>query len=172
SRENKDIDDFVERLQGGRRLGKTVTVHVNKDTGTQLRDTQRTVCSKKGVGNHVIVVDLEYRNAPIYRIRHDIEPGNSPNLMNWRREHTLNPETKNHWRVADIEKIIAIALDVPPNYDKQPEERAYLVLSREEKRKLKEEKKKVPKQPDVQVLIEWKVDQGVVRSGSPMRTAV
>ncbi|KFY21433.1 hypothetical protein V493_07417 [Pseudogymnoascus sp. VKM F-4281 (FW-2241)] len=154
--ENNDIDAFVRKLRAGIRLGETLKVHVNKDTGSQLRDTQRAVCSKKGVGNHVIVVDLEYRNAPIYRIRHDIEPGSSPNLMHWRREHTLNPITKNHWKVEDIEKILAIALDVPPNYDKQPEERAHLVLSREQKRKLKEEKKKVPKQPDVQVLIEWK----------------
>ncbi|KFY02548.1 hypothetical protein V490_00461 [Pseudogymnoascus sp. VKM F-3557] len=155
--ENKDIEELVRKLRSGLRLGNTLAVHVNKDTGSQLRDTQAIVCSKRGVGNHVIVVDAEYSNAPIYRIRHDIEPGGSPNLMGWRREHTLNPKTEKKWTVDDVAKIIAIALDVPPNYDKPPEERARLVLSREEKRKLKEEKKKVPKQPDVQVLIEWKL---------------
>jgi hypothetical protein len=77
-----------------------------------------------------------------------------------------DPTTKKKWSVDNISKVQGIAIKVPPGYDKEPEELVRLIpkLSGAQKDKLKKKGKPIPKQPDVQLLIEWKagmmVDDG------------
>jgi hypothetical protein len=126
-----------------------------------LRDSQAIICCKGGFGKTAIVLESEVPKLPIYRIRNDVLIADScPDLMTWRRAGKVkDPKTKKKWSVDDISKIQGIAIAVPPGYEGKPEDLVKLLprLSGKQKDELKDQKKPIPKQPDVQLLIEWKV---------------
>lgn len=154
-----DPTDIVEKLMQGVRLSDPAEVtDITKDA--LLRPKQKVTCYKDGFGKPAIVVDCEIPKWIIYRIRKDVLiPENCPNFMTWRRAGVVkDPTTKKKWSVDDISKVQGIAIEVPPGYDKDPEELVRLIpkLSGAQKDKLKKKGKPIPKQPDVQLLIEWK----------------
>ena len=154
-----DPNELADALLKGLRLSPPAEA-IDLTSGVQLRDTQAILCYKNGFGKPAIVVDCEVPEWPIYRIRKDVlVVASCPNLMKWRRAgRNKDPKSENKWTVDDIKHVHAIAIEVPPGYSGNPEEQVRLIppLSIDEKKKLKDNGKPVPKQPDMQLLIEWK----------------
>lgn len=160
--ENKDgIDpnNLLEQLMRGTRLSDPAQI-TDVTSNAMLRSTQKVACFKRGFGSPAIVLDTEVPKWTIYRIRKDVLiPESCPNLMTWRRAGVVkDPKTEKKWSVDDIHSIQGIAIEVPEGYDKDPEELVKLIpkLSGAEKDKYKKMGKPIPKQPDVQLLIQWK----------------
>ncbi|KAF8852999.1 hypothetical protein BDZ45DRAFT_694662 [Acephala macrosclerotiorum] len=169
STESMDPAEFAAKLMTGLSISdRKEGIDLTQDI--QLRNTQAVVCYKSGFGKPVIVVDCEIPNFPIYRIRKDIMvPDRTPNLMRWRRGgkwKDVKAEVK--WRSRDIKDILGIAIEVPLGYNGKPEDLVQPIrrLSKKEKEKLIKKGKpipKEPKQPDVQLIVEWW--QGVIPEG-------
>ncbi|KAH7363948.1 hypothetical protein BKA65DRAFT_545860 [Rhexocercosporidium sp. MPI-PUGE-AT-0058] len=134
----------------------------------QLRATQVVHCYKNGAfGTPSIVVDREFPESHIYRIRTDIQPKpGTADLMKWRRAGKKNPRTGKNWCVEDMVEILPrIAIQVPPGYEGNPEDLVKLIppISGTERDALKAAGKRIPMQPEVQLLITWK--EGIVPEG-------
>lgn len=155
--ETEETPEFLEKLMKGIRLGDP---HFDLKQDSQLRNTQAVLCYKNGFGKPAIVVDYEFPKNQIYRIRNDILiPDSTPNLMKWRRAGKVNPKTGKKWSVEDMQPVFPrIAIKVPPGYERDPEDLVKLIpaISGAEKDALKKAGKPAPKQPDVQMYIEWK----------------
>jgi hypothetical protein len=169
STESMDPAEFAAKLMKGLSISdRTQAIDLTQDI--QLRNTQAVTCYKSGFGKPVIVVDCEIPNALIYRIRKDIMvPDGTPNLMRWRRGgkwKDVKAEVK--WTSRDIKDILGIAIEVPLGYNGKPEDLVQPIrrLSKKEKERLIKKGKpipKEPKQPDVQLLVEWW--KGIIAEG-------
>jgi hypothetical protein len=169
STESMDPAEFAAKLMSGLSISdRTQGIDLTRDI--QLRNTQAVVCYKSGFGKPVIVVDCEIPDFPIYRIRKDIMvPKGTPNLMRWRRGGVwkdVKAEVK--WTSKDIKDILGIAIDVPLGYNGKPEDLVQPIrrLSKKEKEKLIKKGKSIPKepkQPDVQLVVEWW--EGIIAEG-------
>ncbi len=169
STESMDPVKFAVKLMKGLSISdRTEAIDLTRDI--QLRNTQAVTCYKSGFGKPVIVVDCEFPKAIIYRIRKDIEaPDRTPNLMRWRRGGKLKDvKAEVKWSSRDVKDILGIAIEVPLGYNGKPEDLARPIarLSKKEKERLRRKNKpipKEPKQPEVQLLVEWW--QGMIAEG-------
>ena len=159
STESIDPADFAAKLMKGLRISDGTKV-TDFTQDVQLRNTQAVTCYKSGLGKPAIVVDCEIPEWMIYRIRKDVmHPEKCPNLMRWRRAGKVKDlKTEEKWKVKDISDVLGIAIEVPLGFDGLPEDLVRLIppLSEIQKKRLKKLGKPIPRQPDVQLLIEWK----------------
>ncbi|PMD55350.1 uncharacterized protein K444DRAFT_697363 [Hyaloscypha bicolor E] len=150
--------DLAALLSGASLSGDAENLDL--DEGSGLRPAQHPVGYKGGISTTAIVGDFEVKNFPIYRLRTDIAINDDevPNIMERRRGGKNKPLSKEKWRKKDIKAIKGIAIAVPCEYPGKPEDLVAQIkpISEKKKIKLKKNGKKVPKQPDVQLLIEWR----------------
>jgi hypothetical protein len=149
----------LEALRDGR-PGDRPADALDLTSGGSLSATQAVICYKNGLGKPNIVVDWSVPEYLIFRIRKDVlRPANVPNLMNFRRAGKAKDHaTETTWSSDDIGHVRGIAIDVPENYNQRPEKLVELIpeISKDERKRMKDNGEKVPKQPDVQLYIEWK----------------
>jgi len=129
--------------------------------GAGLRVSQAVVGYKSSgpFGQVGIVGDVEIEDHPIFRVRKNvtIDESKVPNIVEDRRAGKINPKTKKQWGVGDIQDIIGIAIAVPEGYTGDVEALVVPIkkLSGTEKDNLRDQKKPIPRQPDVQLGIQW-----------------
>lgn len=158
STETKYQSDLIAALLAGTHISDSpdpldLTLNVG------LRATEAVVGYKSsGYGRIGFVCDAEIKDWPIYRIRKNVMIGEKvPNIVKSRRAG-VEKDSKTKWTVADIEEVRGIAIAVPPGYSGKVEDLVIPIpkLSAVAKEELRLKGKPVPRQPDVQLLIEWK----------------
>ncbi|KAG9242057.1 hypothetical protein BJ878DRAFT_577724 [Calycina marina] len=154
----KDERELKDAEAEERMKGLQVAEVFDLSRNVQLRPTQTLICYKGvGFGKPGIVEDFEVPNCLIYRYRTDVHiDEDTPDLMKWRRAGKVNPKTGKKWGVGDMVKILPhIAIQVPPGYKGNPEDLVKLIpkISGTERDALKNAGKRIPKQPEVQMLI-------------------
>ena len=106
-----------------------------------------------------IVCDSEIKGCTIYKIKKHVlvDEKSVPNIVEGRRAGKVkDKKTKEKWSASDIDKVRGIAIAVPLRYLKDPKELVKVIprLSDKEKEELKKQEKPVPRQADVQLLIQ------------------
>ncbi len=159
--ENSDHITIITALLKGMSV-KNLIDPVTLSHGIGLEDTQAIVAYKSSgpSGKVGIVCDTQVPKCPIFRIMKSVVVDKDvPDLVESRRAGKVkDPVTKKKWEVSDVDDIIGIAIAVPPGYSGNAED---LVLpirkySGTEKDAMKARGESVPKQPDVQLFIQWK----------------
>ena len=128
-----------------------------------LRNTEAVIGYKSTgmYGKVGLVIDTEFENWQIYRIKKNVVVGEDvPNIVESRRAGVVKDrKTKEKWKLEDMceNGVKGIAIAVPPGYTGNVED---LLVPRpkrsaEEKEELRRQKK-LPKLVDVQLLIQWK----------------
>jgi hypothetical protein len=162
------VDENLAALLEGTYLNENKE-YLSLDEGSGLRETQKVVGYKGGLQTTAFVYDSEISSWPIFRLRKDlvIDEKEVPNIMDWRRAGTKKKGSKERWGINDVKAVKGIAIAVPPGYTENPENLVVRIprMSQRKKDKLKKEGKRVPRQPDVQLLIEWKTPKGVIPLG-------
>jgi hypothetical protein len=135
-------------------------VPLDVSTGAGLNEYEKVIGYKNGLGKSGIICNTEIKGWPVYRIRRNVVIGDEvPNIIEDRRAGTVkdkNAGTK--WGWSDALAVRGIAVAVPSGYSGNAEDLVVPVqrFSAVEKEVMKKAGKPIPKQPDVQVLIEWK----------------
>ncbi|OBT48429.1 hypothetical protein VE00_01426 [Pseudogymnoascus sp. WSF 3629] len=153
-----DNDDIVNRLRHGKTISKLKEV-ISISVEVLLSKHQHVVGHKKGFGTPVIVLDKEFPQARICRIRKDIgHDKSSPNIMLRRRGGERKPNSEEKWAVEDLSDVKLIAIEVPLDYTSSPANLVKLIpkMTGTEKDEFQANNWKLPTQPDVQLYCEWK----------------
>ncbi|OBT56671.1 hypothetical protein VE04_03816 [Pseudogymnoascus sp. 24MN13] len=153
-----DNDDIVNRLRHGTPISK-LKEDISISVEVLLSKHQHAVGHKKGFGTPVIILDKEFPQARICRIRKDIgHDKSSPNIMLRRRGGKLKPNSEEKWAVDDLSAVKLIAIEVPLDYTSSPANLVKLIpkMTGTEKDEFKANNWKLPTQPDVQLYCEWK----------------
>ncbi|KAL5344429.1 hypothetical protein ACLOAV_010689 [Pseudogymnoascus australis] len=153
-----DNDDIVYRLRHGETISK-LQEDISMSVEVLLSKHEHVVGHKKGFGTPVIVLNKEFPQARICRIRKDIgHDKSSPNIMLRRRGGELKPKSEEKWAVEDLSAVKLIAIEVPLGYTSSPANLVKLIpkMTGTEKDEFKANNWQIPKQPDVQLYCEWK----------------
>ena len=140
--------------------------------GAGLRSTQRIVAYKSSgpFGKIAIVADAEIPSCPIFRIIKNVTvPKDVINAIDTRRGGKTKPGTDQMWTPDDIGAVLGVAVSVPAGYGGHVEDlvKALPKLSLEDKVALTKAKKPIPRQTDVQLVIQWKEPIMVKVKGEP-----
>ncbi|KFY64291.1 hypothetical protein V496_03322 [Pseudogymnoascus sp. VKM F-4515 (FW-2607)] len=160
-------DALAEAFQKGLVLDDTVCKY--KQADTTLRQTQAILGYKQGTGNGrvAIVAETDVPGHQIYRIRRDvIVSSDKVDIIQTRRAGTgvLGKGSRGNtkWTSDDIEDLVGIAIEVPPGYEGNPENLVLPIrLSEAQKEEIKAKGERLPKQADVQLIIQWKLPKSV-----------
>lgn len=157
--ETSDPLGLVTALLAGTTLGDP-PVPLDVSLGAGLSKDEKVIGYKNGLGKVGIVCNYSIEGWPVYRIRRNVVIGDKvPNIIKDRRAGTLKDEvTGAKWGWSDALAVRGIAIAVPNGHTGNVEDLVLPVkkYSIEEKVAMKAAKEPIPKQPDVQVLIEWK----------------
>jgi hypothetical protein len=115
---------------------------------------------KNGLGKVGIIYNTKIEGWPVYRIRRNVVIGDKvPNIIKDQRVGTVkDEETRTKWGWSNALAVRGIAIAVPSGYKGDVENLVVPVprYTAIQKEVMKLENKPIPKQVDVQVLIEWK----------------
>lgn len=157
-----DPDLILNKLMQGIRLDGPLLVDANESSGVGLRDTEHIFGCKSDKGSEIaVVVDLEFPEAPIYRLKSNVAiPENTMNIMDSRRiskVKTFSPRA--NWSKKDASGVQAVAITIPPDYEGQPEDLVLSKYSRADRKARKEKGLENPEQPELQVNVTWYEDR-------------
>lgn len=135
-------------------------VPLDVSLGAGLSKHESVIGYKNGLGKVGIICNTEIEGWPVYRIRRNVVIGDKvPNIIKDRRAGTLkDEEAGTKWGWSDALAVRGIAIAVPSGYKGDVEDLVVPVprYTAIQKEAMKLEKKPIPKQVDVQILIEWK----------------
>jgi hypothetical protein len=169
---NTSTNELAEAFLSGKAPNKNLWTPLDLSYSAGLLSSQKVV-SYKSSGLHgkvAIVIDTEIPGCPIFRIRKNvIVPKGVPNIMDTRRAGKKKPGTQENWTLDDLDEVVGIAISVPPGYGGNVENlvKALPKLSLEEKVELRKDGKPIPRQPDVQLIIQWKEPIEITVPGEP-----
>jgi hypothetical protein len=150
---------LIEALLAGTALSDP-PVPLDVSIGAGLGEHESVIGYKNGLGKVGIICNTEIEGWPVYRIRRGVVFGeNVPNIIKGRRAGTPKDEKAGtKWGWSDALTVRGIAIAVPSGYEGNAEDLVLPVkrYSEIERKEMKDAGKPIPKQPDVQVLIEWK----------------
>jgi hypothetical protein len=133
-------------------------VPLDVSLGAGLGEHEKVISYKNGLGKVGIIYNTEIEGWLVYRIRRNVVIGDKvPNIIKDRRASTpKDEETRTKWGWSNALAVRGIAIAVPSEYEGNAEDLVVPVqrYSAIEKQEMKEAKKPIPKQVDVQVLIE------------------
>ncbi|KAH8587305.1 hypothetical protein B0O99DRAFT_601750 [Bisporella sp. PMI_857] len=159
-----EMDRIGKMLRGARISEKTETIEIQ---AIGLGKGQAIIGYKGGIAKKVIIVDRSVPKREIFRMRTGVEPpANCPDIINWRRAGKVkNRQTKEKWNKSDIAAVLGVVIEIPPKYKGNPEDLVRLIkpLTNKEVFDLKEKGKPIPKQPEVQLFLQWKL--GMIPEG-------
>jgi hypothetical protein len=135
-------------------------VPLDVSTRAGLNEYEKVIGYKNGLGKSGIICNTEIKGWPVYRIRRNVVIGDEvPNIIEDRRAGTVkDKKAGTKWGWSNALAVRGIAVAVLSGYSGNAEDLVVLVqrFSAVEKEVMKKAGKPIPKQPDVQVLIEWK----------------
>ncbi|KIM93147.1 hypothetical protein OIDMADRAFT_61934 [Oidiodendron maius Zn] len=172
SRNSTSTKELLDAFASGRGPPPGLYECPDLSLGAGLRSTQRIVAYKSSgpFGKVAIVADAEIPSCPIFRIMKNVTvPKDVINAIDTRRAGKTKPGTDQMWAPDDIDNVLGVAVSVPAGYGGKVEDlvKALPKLSLIQKVALTDAKKPIPRQPDIQLVIQWKEPIMVRVKGEP-----